>query len=183
MSNIISVTKNRLPNNTSYYRTKTSLLLNLSHHWHELTVNLDIFEEHSLWSTWPCTKSSNSVSNNNLLQLLHSVSADQQTELYSFSNRILQLLYLATARNQLFNSLQQLLLLPSLLFTYIYQPFQNIIGVSIYVTLHHLVLLFTWYYIIWWNVLNSSIESSSRNIAWPVSLEDSSNLNIYMCSP
>ena len=87
ISNIISVAKNRLPNNTSYYRTKTSLLLNLSHHWHELTVNLDIFEEHSLWSTWPCKKSSNSVSNNNPLQLLHSVSADQQTELYSFSTR------------------------------------------------------------------------------------------------
>ena len=101
-SNIISVTKNRLPNNTSYYRTKISLLLNSSHHWHELTINLDIFEGHSLWSTWPCTKFSNSVSNDNPLQLLHSVSADQQSELYSFSNRTPELLYLATARNQLF---------------------------------------------------------------------------------
>ena len=118
-----------------------------------------------------------------LLHLLHSVSADQQTELYSFSNRILQLLYLATARNQLFNSSQQLLLLPSLLFIYIYQIFRNIVGVSIYVTLHHLVLPFIWYYIIWWNVLNSSIESSSRNLAWLGALEDSINLNIYMCSP
>ena len=99
ISNITSVTKNRLLNSTSYYRTKLSLLLNLSHHWHELTVNLDNFKEQSLWSTWPWTKFSNSVSNNNPLQLLHLVSADQQSELYSFStrsppinNRTLQLL-------------------------------------------------------------------------------------------
>ena len=32
ISNIISVTKNRLLNNIGHYRTKLSLLLNLSHH-------------------------------------------------------------------------------------------------------------------------------------------------------
>ena len=72
------VTKDQLLNNISYYHARLSLLPNLSHHWHELTVNLDIFKERSLWSAWPWTKSSNSVYNNNTLQLLHSVSADQQ---------------------------------------------------------------------------------------------------------
>ena len=137
ISNIILVTKNRLPNNTSYYRTKISLLLNLSHHWHELTVNLDIFEEHSLWSTWPCTKSSNSVSNNNLLQLLHSVSADQQqnsmvspTGHYNFSTWPL----------------------PEINFLTLYNNYYYCLAYSLYTFSSHsrtfLGFLFTWHYII-----------------------------------
>ena len=45
ISNITLVTEERLLDNISYYHTTLSLLLNLSHHWHELTVNLDIFKK------------------------------------------------------------------------------------------------------------------------------------------
>jgi len=69
VSNITLITKERVLNNISCY-----LLLNLSRHWHRLTVNLPIF----LLSTWLQAKLSNCFSNNNIPLLLHSVSAKQQ---------------------------------------------------------------------------------------------------------
>ena len=60
--NVILATKERFLNNTIYYQTKLSLLLNFSHHWYELTTNLGVSKEISLRSTWPWTKFLNSNS-------------------------------------------------------------------------------------------------------------------------
>jgi len=74
---IIVVTKERFLNNTLYYQTMLSLLLNLSHHWHELTTNLRVTKENSLWSTWPWAKFLNNLYN--------SVTAKNNHNSYIFS--------------------------------------------------------------------------------------------------
>ena len=103
--NIILITKERVLNNMSYYLLKLPLTRTHSESWWFLLIHLTR------------TKLSNSFSNDNILQLLHLVSAEQQqnsitsllghcrkTLLFHFSNSFTAQTLLTTFNNSLSNS-------------------------------------------------------------------------------